>query len=259
MPYENLLVQIGEDFVATLTLNRPEQMNTFTSAFAAELNQALKDLDADARTRVVLLRANGKAFCAGIDVKEMAGKSVNELKAWVEGMEQPLITMSRMAKPVIVAAHGVAAANGGGLVAAADLAMVSEKARIGYTAVNVGLFCLGPAVPLTRMVGRKQALELLLYGELITAQKAMEMGLVNKVVPEDQLDVESRRWAARLAKKSPLAVQTGKKAFYAMADLGYAAAFEMMNEAFARLCSSEDAVEGVNAFLDKRDPVWKER
>ncbi len=259
MPYENLLVEIGEDFVATLTLNRPERMNTFTTPFAAELDQALKDLDADPKVRVVLLKANGKAFCAGIDVSEMAGKSVNELKAWVEGMEQPLITMSRMAKPVIVAAQGVAAANGGGLVAASDLAIVSEKARIGYTAVNVGLFCLGPAVPLARVVGRKRALELLLYGELITAQKALEMGLVNKVVPEEELDKEARRWAARLAKKSPIAVQTGKKAFYAIADMGYREAFELMNEAFARLCSAEDAAEGVAAFKEKRDPVWKER
>ncbi len=259
MAYENLLVEIGDDFVASITLNRPEQLNTFTTPLSSELDAALRELDADRRCRVVVLRAAGKAFCAGIDVNEMEGKSAHELKAWVEHMERPLLTMSRMAKPVIASVQGVAAANGGGLVAAADLAIAGEKARIGYTAVNVGLFCLGPAVPLARMVGRKKALELLLYGQLIRAQDALAMGLVNKVVPDQDLDQETRRWAAHLARKSPLAVQIGKKAFYAMADLEYAKAFELMNEAFARLCTTEDAAEGVQAFLEKRDPDWKER
>ena len=259
MPYANLLVEIGEDFVAEITLNRPERLNTFDTAMAGELKQALMDLEADQRARVIIIKGAGKAFCAGIDVKEMAGKSALELKHWVERMEAPLAYMSQMAKPVIAQAHGVAAANGGGLVAAADLAIVGEKARIGYTAVNVGLFCLGPAVPLSRMVGRKKALELLLFGELIPAAKALEMGLVNLVVPEEELDRQARRWAARLAKKSPLAVQIGKKAFYAMSDLEYHKAFDLMNEAFARLCSAEDAAEGVAAFKEKRDPVWKER
>lgn len=259
MPYDSLLIDIGEDFVATLTLNRPDQLNTFNSAMAGELHAALLELDADTKVRVVILKGEGKAFCAGIDVKEMQGKSPLELKAWVENMERPLVAMSQMNKPVIASVHGVAAANGGGLVAAADLAIASEKARIGYTAVNVGLFCLGPAVPLSRVVTRKQALELLLYGELITAQKALEMGLVNQVVAPDDLEKETRRWAARLARKSPLAVQIGKKAFYAMADLEYHKAFDLMNEAFARLCSTEDGAEGVNAFLGKRDPVWKGR
>lgn len=256
MSYQSLLVDIGDDFVATITLNRPAELNTFNSALADELYQALRQLDADPQARVVLLKGEGKAFCAGIDVKEMSGKSPQELKAWVENMERPLVFMSQMNKPVIAQVHGVAAANGGGLVAAADLAIVSEKARIGYTAVNVGLFCLGPAVPLSRMVGRKHALELLLFGELISAAKALEIGLVNLVVPPDDLEKEARRWAARLAKKSPLAVQIGKKSYYAMADLEYHKAFDMMNEGFARLCSTADAAEGVAAFLEKRDPVW---
>ncbi|MBA4358169.1 MAG: enoyl-CoA hydratase, partial [Desulfovibrio sp.] len=163
---------------------------------------------------------------------------------------------SRMGKPVITQVHGVAAANGAGLVSASDLCIAGEKARIGFTAVNVGLFCLGPAVPLSRMVGRKQALELLLYGELIPAPKALDMGLINRMVPEESLEKEARHWAARLAKKSPLAVQIGKRAFYSMSDLEYDKAFDMMNEAFARLCSTEDGREGVKAFLAKRDPIW---
>jgi enoyl-CoA hydratase/carnithine racemase len=164
-----------------------------------------------------------------------------------------------MNKPVIAQIHGVAAANGAGLVAAADLAIASHDARFGLTAINVGLNCIGPIVPVSRSVGRKRALELLLYGELIKAEKAAEMGLINRVVPAAELESEARNWAALLAKKSPVAVQLSKKAFYTAADLDYSKQFEYMNEAFVRLCMAEDAGEGLRAFLEKRDPVWKER
>jgi enoyl-CoA hydratase/carnithine racemase len=164
-----------------------------------------------------------------------------------------------MNKPVIAQVHGVAAANGAGLVAAADLAIAGENARIGLTAINVGLNCVGPVIPVTRSVGRKKALELLFYGDLITAKEALSMGLINRVIPEADLDKETRNWAAILAQKSPLALQIAKKAFYAAADLDYYKAFEYMNEAFARLCSTEDAEEGINAFLGKQNPVWKQK
>ena len=164
-----------------------------------------------------------------------------------------------MSKPVIAQVHGVAAANGAGLVAAADLAVASEDARLGLTAINVGLNCIGPVIPVTRSVGRKRALELLFYGDLITAQEALSMGLVNKVIPEVDLENETRKWAAMLAQKSPVALQIAKKAFYAAADLDYYKAFEYMNEAFARLCTTEDANEGISAFMEKRNPVWKQK
>ncbi|MGD9123818.1 MAG: enoyl-CoA hydratase-related protein [Desulfarculaceae bacterium] len=257
MSYENLVLEKGEDHVGIITLNRPDRLNTFTSQTATEVQKALLEMESDPEVRVILLRGEGKAFCAGIDVTEMEGLSPNQLKSWVEHMETPLVTMSKLCKPVMVSVRGVAAANGGGLVAAADLAIVSSKARIGFTAVNVGLFCLGPAVPLFRMVGRKRALELLFYGELINADKAYEMGLVNKVVPEEDLDQEAREWAAKLAAKSPVAVQLSKRALYATADMDYVSSFDFMNEAFARLCTTEDAKEGVAAFLEKRDPQWK--
>ena len=125
------------------------------------------------------------------------------------------------------------------------------------TAINVGLNCVGPVVPVTRSVGRKRALELLLYGNLIKASEALNMGLVNRVVPKDELAEEARKWAAELARKSPVAVQISKKAFYAAADMEYHKAFEYMNEAFARLCTTEDAKEGVAAFFEKRHPEWK--
>jgi len=259
MSYEHLIVEIGNDFVAEITLNRPEQLNTFNTPLAGELVQALNELDSQTSVRVIILKGAGKAFCAGIDVNELSGKTAMEYKAWIEHMEKPLVTISRMGKPVIAQVHGVAAANGAGLVAAADLAVADENTRFGLTAINVGLNCIGPVVPVTRSVGRKRALELLLFGDLIKAPQALNMGLLNRVVPTDDLAEETRNWAAILARKSPIAVQISKKAFYAAADLDYYKAFEYMNEAFARLCTTEDAKEGVTAFFEKRNPEWKLR
>lgn len=259
MGYENIIVEIGDDFVAELTLNRPDSLNTFNIPLATELNQALQELDSEDQVRVILLKGAGKAFCAGIDVSDFSNKSVMEYRDWIECMENPLVTISRMAKPVIAQVHGVAAANGAGLVAAADLATAGEKARLGLTAINVGLNCVGPVIPVTRSVGRKKALELLFYGDLINANDALSMGLVNRVIPEADLEKETRSWATTLAQKSPLALQIAKKAFYAAADLDYYKAFEYMNEAFARLCSTEDAREGIDAFLGKRSPVWRQK
>jgi len=258
MTYKTVIVG-QKDHVGTVTLNRPDQLNTFNPPLAKELDQALKELESEQGVRVVILKGAGKVFCAGIDVKDFCGKSAFEYRAWIELMENPLVTISRMSKPVIAQVHGVAAANGAGLVAAADLAVAADDARMGLTAINVGLNCIGPVVPITRSVGRKRALELLFYGELIKAKEALAMGLINRVVPSGELEAETRDWAAKLAKKSPVAVQLSKKAFYAAADQDYYKAFEYMNEAFARLCTTEDAEEGINAFLEKRDPVWKER
>lgn len=259
MNYEKLIVEIGENHVAEVTLNRPEQLNTFDSIMAAELYDALVALDAEKNVRVVLLKGAGKAFCAGIDVNELAGKSAMEYRAWIERMERPLLAISNMNKPVIAQVQGVAAANGMGLVAAADLAIAAKNTRMGLTAINVGLNCVGPVIPVARCVGRKKALELLLYGNLIPTSEALELGLINKVVPKEEIETEARRWAEELAQKSPLAIQIAKSAFYSVEDMAYEKQFAHMNEAFARLCSTADAKEGVQAFFDKRKPVWQEK
>ena len=256
---ETVIVDRLNHHIGEITLNRADHLNTFTLDLAAELRAALLELDGDPAVRVIILKGAGKAFCAGIDVGDFFGKSTMAYKAWIASMETPLITISRMQKPVIAQVHGVAAANGAGLVAACDLAIAADNARMGLTAINVGLNCVGPVIPVTRSVGRKRAMELLLYGELIKAPAALEMGLINKVVPADDLEMEARRWAAVLADKSPIAVQIAKSAFYSAADLNYDQAFEYMNEAFARLCSTEDAKEGVSAFLEKRQPTWQEK
>lgn len=259
MSYETLIVEIDGGSVGSITLNRPQQFNTFNTPLALELNQALKSLDAEPEVNVILLKGTGKNFCAGIDVSELAGKTAMEFRDWIQCMEEPLITISRMAKPVIAQVQGVAAANGAGLVAAADLAIAADNARLGLTAINVGLNCVGPVIPVSRSVGRKVALEMLLYGNLMEAREAMGKGLLNRVVPAADLEKEALQWATILAQKSPIEVQIAKKGFYESEGMDYYRAFDHMNEVFARLCTTQDAGEGVCAFLEKRQPVWLKR
>jgi len=258
MPYEMLLVDVA-DFVGTITLNRPDQMNTFTSGLAREFHKALQEMEDNPDVRVVVVKGAGKAFCAGIDVNELHDKEALDFYRWVRIMEEMSLQMARMGKPVIASVQDLAVANGIGIVASVDLAIAAEGARFGATAVNVGLFCMGPAVPLSRNMGKKKTLELLLTGDMIDAREAWRIGLVNHVVPADQLYGETAKLAEKLAQKSPLAVQLGKRSYYRMQDLEYEKAFEMVNNHFSVLCTTEDAHEGVSAFLEKRSPAWKFR
>ncbi|NLX19992.1 MAG: enoyl-CoA hydratase/isomerase family protein [Desulfobulbus sp.] len=259
MAYTHLITEVSEHYVGTIALNRPEHLNTFNSLLAEELAAALNVMDNDSRVRVVLIKGEGKAFCAGIDVNELEGKTAMEYRQWIERMEKPLVTISRMKKPVIAQVHGAAVANGMGVVAAADLAIAADNTKMGLTAINVGLNCVGPVIPVARCVGRKKALELLLFGDLVKADEALTLGLVNRVVGKDELAAEAMAWAETLAKKSPLAVQIAKTGYYASEDLPYDRQFDLMNEAFARLCTTDDAKEGVKAFFEKREPNWQER
>jgi enoyl-CoA hydratase/carnithine racemase len=258
MNFETIIFE-RQNHIGILTLNRPDQLNSFTTAMAREANQALAAMDSERDIRAVVLKGNGRAFCAGIDVSVLPMKGILEYRPWIREMEKAAWTIAHMVKPVIVAAHGVAAANGAGLVAAADLAVAAEGTRIGTTAINVGLFCMGPAVPLSRCLGRKLCLEMLLTGDFIDAERAERIGLVNKVVPGDKLVDEAMNLAAKLASKSPVALQMGKKSFYTMSDMEYEKALEYSGEMFAELCTTEDAIEGVRAFKEKREPVWKLR
>lgn len=258
MNYETILVE-RKGHVGVLTLNRPDQLNTFTLTLAEELNAALEELERDSQVRVVIIKGAGRGFCAGIDLAEFAGKNLLEYRKWIEWMEKMSLTIASMEKPVIAVVHGYAVANGAGLLAACDLAIASEDSRIGTTAINVGLFCMGPAVPLSRSLGRKKALEMLLTGNIIEAREAERIGLVNRVVPREKLEEAAMQLANDLAAKSPIALRMGKRAFYTMADMEYGKALEYMNEVMAQLCVTEDAKEGVEAFLGKREPQWKER
>lgn len=259
MASETIIAEKYLPHVGSITLNRPDQLNTFSTQMAHELDEALTAFDQDPEVRVILIKGAGRGLSAGIDVNEMLGKAPSEYRDWVHSMEKPLITVTELNKPVVVQVHGFAVANGTGLVAASDLAVASEDARFGLTAIKIGLSCLGPVIPVMRLVGRKKALELLLGGELIGAREALDLGLINKVAPREELEKETLRLVESLAAKSPCAMQITKKAFYTAAEMEYRQAFDFMNEVFARLCSTEDAHEGVTAFLEKRQPNWKGR
>ena len=254
--YETIIVERRER-VGVITLNRPQQFNTFNSALADELCKALLELEMDKAILVLVIRGAGKAFCAGIDISEYPGQTVQGYREWIGRMEQALDVIASMKKPVIASAHGYAVANGAGIIAACDLAIVAEGTKIGATAVNVGLFCMGPAVPMSRSLSRKRCLEMVMTGDMVDARDAERWGMVNKVVPLEKLEEETMALANKLASKSPLALQMGKEAFYGMADLEYGKALAYSNELFAELCMTEDAKEGVEAFLQKRKPQWK--
>ena len=256
---EQIVLTEKKGHIGIITLNRPENLNTFSTAFATELNEALLQLDEDPETRVVVIRGNGKAFCAGIDISELEGQSPLELVQWTERMNRMSLIIAKMKKPVIASVHDVAMANGLGIVASADLAVAAEGARFGTTAVNVGLFCMGPAVPLSRHVGKKKALEMLLTGKIISAAEAERIGLLNRVVPLEQLEEATMELASTIAAKSPLAVQLGKQSYYKMVDLDYQSATELVTHHFASLAATEDALAGTRAFLNKRKPEWKEK
>ncbi len=247
------------EMIGIITLNRPQAMNTFNVPFARGLNDALRDMDQDDDVRVVVIRATGKNFSAGISLSEFEGKSPKELREFLLLMDEFYHTIPRMKKPVIASVKGYALANGAGIVFASDLAVAADDSTLGTTAINVGLICLGPAVPLARLVGRKKVLEMVLTGDMISAAEAERLGLINKTVPPDELEAATMELAAKLAQKSPMAVQIGKTGIYGMSETPYHQAIDYMDELFASLCATEDAREGIKAFVERRKPIWKNR
>lgn len=258
MSYKTIILdkkgKIGE-----ITLNRPEAKNTFNIPLAIELNLALEQMDNDDNVNVVVIKAAGKHFSTGIDLKEFKNKTHKEYRELIKLMDKHNHTIAKMKKPVIASVRGYAIANGSGLVFSCDLAVASENAIFGTTAINVGLICLGPAVPLGKLVGRKKLLEMVLTGDMISAKEAEKLGLINKVVPDDRLEEATFELASKLAEKSPLALQTGKEGIYGISDLPYHKAVDYAGELFASLCSTEDSKEGIEAFEQKRKPVWKKK
>ncbi|MEF8906594.1 MAG: enoyl-CoA hydratase-related protein [Haloarculaceae archaeon] len=247
-----------EGHVGLVTLNRPGAMNTFSTGLATALDDALREFEAADGVRAVVVHGAGEAFSAGIDLsehREFEGEA--EYEQWVTRMEQPFLTLAEMGTPVVAAAHGHAAANGIGLVAACDLAVAAEGTQLGATAPKVGLFCMGPAVPLMGAVTRKRCLELLLTGDLITAETAQEWGLLNRVTDPGEHVASAVDLAETIAAKSPTAIQRGKRAFYEMAGMSYGEALSHSNREFATLCTTADAEAGIEAFLEG-DPLGPE-
>lgn len=256
MSFKTILIE-KRDQIGIITLNRPQKFNTFNSQMAEELNLALKQLDEEIEVRVVIIKGAGKVFSTGIDVNEFLEKTPSEYPQWLALMDQMHLTIASMVKPVIAMVHGYAVANGAGLVAAADFAIMAEDAKLGTTAINVGLLCTGPIIPMSYGLGKKKTLEMLLSGEMIDAKEAERLGLVNRVVPPEMLEEETLVFAKKLISKSPLALQMGKRFYYEMINLPFRQRFVLHQEVMARLCTTEDAHEGVQAFIEKRKPQWK--
>ena len=254
MTYEHLLVREGP--IATITMNRPERRNALSLAMMRELITALRTLATQSETRVIVLAGNGPAFSAGHDLRELVGRDINAYREIFDVCTQLMAAVQDIRQPVIARVHGIATAAGCQLVAACDLAIASDTARFATPGVKIGLFCTTPMVALTRAVGRKRALEMLLTGVAIDAHTAAEWGLVNRIVPESQLDEATRLLAEQIAEASSLTVSIGKQAFYAQIDLDQPKAYAYAKEVMSMNALAADAQEGMTAFLEKRPPGW---
>jgi enoyl-CoA hydratase/carnithine racemase len=246
--------------VVTLTLNRPQAFNSLSEALLEALQRELDAIAGDERVRVVVLGAAGKAFCAGHDLKEMrAVPSLDYYRRLFEQCGRMMMAVQKLPVPVLARVHGIATAAGCQLVAMCDLAVASRAARFAVSGVNLGLFCSTPSVALARNLGRKPAFEMLVTGDFIDAERARELGLVNRVVDADQLDAEVERLVASIVAKPRTAVAMGKALFYRQLELGIEAAYA--DAAATMACNMMDAcaLEGVQAFIDKRPPAWAQR
>jgi enoyl-CoA hydratase/carnithine racemase len=254
---EAILIREDAGGVCTLTLNRPDQFNALSEAMLAALQDALDEIAEDASVRVVVLAARGTAFCAGHDLKEMRARPE---QAYYEDLfrtcSRMMMSIVRLPQPVIARVHGVATAAGCQLVATCDLAVASSDASLGTSGINVGLFCMTPGVALARNVSRKDAFELLFTGDIIPAERACELGLVNRVVVPEHLDGAIAELAQAIVGKSQAAVTAGKRVFYRQLELGLEAAYELAAVEMARNMMYRDAGEGIDAFIGKRKPVW---
>ncbi len=243
--------------IATLTMNRPARRNALSLALMGELTAALRALGSDRAVRVVILAGNGPAFCAGHDLGEMVGRELTDYRALFDVCVELMTAVQAIPQPVIARVHGIATAAGCQLVASCDLALAGAAARFATPGVNIGLFCTTPMVALTRAVGRKRAMELLLTGEAIDAATAAEWGLVNRVVPDAELVPATRALAARIAEASRVTVALGKQAFYAQIDLDQPKAYAYAKEVMSLNALAADAQEGMCAFVEKRAPRWQ--
>jgi enoyl-CoA hydratase/carnithine racemase len=256
-PIEHLRVERTGP-TARIVLDRPGRYNALSSALMRELRGALTDLGGDPSVRAIILSGAGPGFSAGHDLAEMTDREPAFYAELFDDCTRLMETLHRVPQPVIAQVHGIATAAGCQLVAACDLAIAARSARFGTPGVRIGLFCSTPMVPLTRAIGRKRALEMLLTGRLIDAATARDWGLVNDVVEPEALPSATEALAARVAEASSRTIAIGKEAFYAQVDLDEPGAYELTKEVMATNALEADAREGIAAFLEKRAPVWRE-
>ncbi|MBO9413336.1 MULTISPECIES: enoyl-CoA hydratase [unclassified Ruegeria] len=250
--------------VARLKMNAPERLNALSDEMLAALQVEFDTLREDQTIRAVILSGEGKAFCAGHDLKQMtAGRqSEDGGKAYFQDLfarcARMMLSIQSLPQPVIAQVHGIATAAGCQLVATCDLAVAAEGTRFGVNGVNIGLFCSTPMVALSRNIPRKQAFEMLTTGDFISAERAAELGLVNRVVPEMLLEHESQALAEKLADKLGSAVKIGKQAFYQQLDMPIEKAYDYAGEVMAQNMLHRDTEEGISAFIEKRPPNWQQ-
>jgi enoyl-CoA hydratase/carnithine racemase len=258
MDFESIGVT-REGPATVVTLQRPERRNALSLGLMRELIACLSEIARDRETRTVLLAAAGKVFCSGHDLSEMTGRCLNDYREIFDVCTELMTLLQSIPQPVVAEVQGPATAAGCQLVAACDLAIAAEGAWFATPGVKIGLFCTAPMVALTRAIGRKRALEMLLTGEPVSAATAAEWGLINRAVPAASLKAETRQLAAKVAQASSLVVALGKQAFYTQIDLDQAKAYAYAKEVMSMNALAADAQEGMTAFLGKRSPAWAGR
>lgn len=259
MNNEDILLRSEADGVATLTLNRPAARNALSTGLMAALQTELDAIAADRSVRVVVIAANGPAFCAGHDLREVRATPTRDAyEALFAQCSALMLSITRLPQPVIARVHATATAAGCQLVATCDLAVAAESARFATPGVNIGLFCSTPMVAVSRNLGRKQTMEMLLTGEMIDAEAARAGGLVNRVVPEAGLDTAIDAYCTQIASKSALTLKIGKEAFYRQLDMPLEDAYTFASDTMVTNMLARDAEEGIDAFLEKREPRWRD-
>ncbi len=247
--------------IGWLTLNRPDKRNALSVELMTAMLKNLKIIARDMDIRVVVIRANGPAFCAGHDIGELTGNNhgIHHFREIFLVCARMMNALHELPQPVIAQVHGIATAAGCQLVAACDLAIAETKAQFATPGVKIGLFCLTPSVPLVRVIGRRRALEMLLSGRFVSAREAESFGLVNQTASMDNLSEKTRTWALEIAGASRFTLEFGKHGFYKQIDMEEPSAYDYATEAMVLNCFAEDAQEGMKAFLEKRKPCWKNR
>jgi enoyl-CoA hydratase/carnithine racemase len=255
MSYQHL-VRSTDGQLGIITLNRPERRNALSLELMLELIDCLDEMRAETNIRAIILSASGKVFSSGHDLSEMVGRTVNDYRRLFDVCTELMMKIQSVPQPVIAQVQGVATAAGCQLVATCDLAIASDQAAFGTPGVKIGLFCTTPMVALSRAVGRKRAMEMLLTGKLVDAATAAEWGLVNRVVPAAELEAATQELACKIAEASSFTVALGKQAYYAQIDLDQPKAYAYAKEVMTLNSLAHDAQEGMSAFLEKRVACW---
>ncbi len=255
MPYQSISFA-AEGPIAIVTLNRPQRRNALSLELMSELIACFNEIGRDRSLRAVILAAAGKVFCSGHDLSEMVGRDINDYREVFDVCTELMTRLQSIPQPVIAQVQGIATAAGCQLVATCDLTVASDQAAFATPGVKIGLFCTTPMVALSRAIGRKRALQMLMTGDMIDALTAVEWGLINIAVPASELEQQTRKLAARIAEASSLTVALGKQAFYTQIDLDQPKAYAYAKEVMSMNSLAADAQEGISAFLEKRQACW---